>query len=188
MDFSEVLKKRRSVRDFEDRAVPKAVVEKLVDASLLAPSASNMQPWRFSIVHNRETIRRISEESKSCLLSYLDQNPNSPVKNYAPVLKSTDFNVFYNAPCLVIVSGIRKAAMHRVDCALCAAYFMMAAANEGLGTCWVDLGAYIESPDLRAELGLTDDMRVVAPIILGYPKNIPDPPPRQPAQILAVLE
>ena len=110
------------------------------------------------------------------------------MKNYAPILKSPDFNVFYNAPCLVIISGVRKAAMHRVDCALCAAYFMMAAANEGLGTCWVDLGAYIESPDLRAELGLENDMRVVAPIILGYPKSVPGAPPRQPAQILAVVK
>jgi nitroreductase len=188
MDFSDLLKKRRSVRDFEDRPVPKDLVEKLINESLQAPSASNMQPWRFTIVHNREAIRRISDESKSSLLSYLDKNPNSPVKNYAAVLRSKEFNVFYNAPCLVIISGIRKAAMHRVDCALCAAYFMMAAASEGLGTCWVDLGAYIDSPDLRAELGLADDIRVVAPIILGYPKSIPEAPPRQPAQILAVLE
>ena len=54
MDFSELLKLRRSVRDFEDRAVPQEMVEKLIDASLQAPSASNMQSWRFSIVHNRD--------------------------------------------------------------------------------------------------------------------------------------
>ena len=187
MDFSEVVKKRRAVRDFEDLAVPQDLVEKLIQTSLQAPSASNMQPWRFSVVHDRETIRLISDESKACLLSYLDKNPDGPVKNYAAVLRNPDFNVFYNAPCLVIISGIRKAAMHRVDCALCAAYFMMAAAEQGLGTCWVDLGAYIESPDLRAKLGLTDDVKVVAPIILGYPISIPDGPPRQPAKILAVV-
>jgi nitroreductase len=189
MDFSDLLKKRRSVRDFEDRPVPKDLVEKLINESLQAPSASNMQPWRFTIVHNREAIRRISDESKSSLLSYLDKNPNSPVKNYAAVLSAARNSTSSTTrPAWCSYPAFGKQPCTGWTARLCAAYLMMAAASEGLGTCWVDLGAYIDSPDLRAELGLADDIRVVAPIILGYPKSIPEAPPRQPAQILAVLE
>jgi nitroreductase len=65
---------------------------------------------------------------------------------YRPVLENADFNVFYNAPCLVYIAGPRDIRSIQVDCALAAAYFMLSAADRGLGTCWVDLGSVIRDP------------------------------------------
>lgn len=47
MDFFEVVQKRRSVRKFTATAVPEAVIEKAIDAALIAPNSSNLQPWEF---------------------------------------------------------------------------------------------------------------------------------------------
>ncbi len=77
--------------------------------------------------------------------------------------------------------------MTPVDCALAAAYLMLAAAARGLGTCWINLGSYIEDAAMRPELGLDNQTQIVAPIILGYPKQVPAMPKRNPPRILAVI-
>ena len=64
VEFYELLKKRRSIRDFEDKEVPLEIIREIVNESCLAPSAANGQPWRFIIVKNKVMIKRLSDESK----------------------------------------------------------------------------------------------------------------------------
>ena len=97
------------------------------------------QPWRFIIVNNKEWIKKLSDESKKNVLSYIELNPDAPLKKYESVLRDKDFNVFYNAPCLVYIGGSEDIRSLQVDCALAACYFMFSAAARGLGTCWVGL-------------------------------------------------
>ncbi|MBW1741968.1 MAG: nitroreductase family protein [Deltaproteobacteria bacterium] len=186
-DFNELLRNRRSIRDFEDKDVPLELIEEIVKDSCLAPSSGNGQPWRFVIVKNGEWIERLSEESKKNFLSYLDENPDAPIKKYEKTLRKEGFNVFYNAPCLVFILGPKSIQSVHVDCALAACYFMFSAAEMGLGTCWVGLGANIRDPEICRTIGIPEDCRIVAPIILGYPKNVPAPPRRNEPQILKVV-
>jgi nitroreductase len=178
---------RRSIRDFEDKDVPLELIKETIKDSCLAPSSGNGQPWRFVIVKNREWIKRLSDESKRNFLSHLEENPNAPIKKYEKTLKNEGFNVFYNAPCLVLILGLKSVQSAHVDCALAACCFMFSAAAAGLGTCWVGLGGNIRDPEICRTLGMTDDCRIVAPIILGYPKQVPAPPPRNEPQILQVV-
>jgi len=187
-DFFDLLKKRRSIRLFEDRSVSTDQILEIIQDSTLAPSSGNGQPWRFIVVNNREMIKRLSDESKANLLAYLDQNPEAPIRVYEAVLRNENFNVFYNAPCLVLIAGPKNVRSLYVDCALAASYFMLGAAARGLGTCWVDLGGNIKHPETLEEIGLPADYRIVAPIIIGYPQIIPDPPDRKDPIILKVLE
>ncbi len=94
---------------------------------------------------------------------------------YVSLLQDENFNVFYNAPCLIYIAGAKSVGSLDVDVALAAGYIMFSATARGMGTCWVALGASIRDPRLRAELGLDDNYRIVAPIILGYPRTIPAP-------------
>ena len=59
MDFTELLNKRRSIRDFEDKEVPLDLVKEIINESILAPSGSNAQPWSFIIARNKDVIKRI---------------------------------------------------------------------------------------------------------------------------------
>lgn len=185
-DFFEVLKRRRSIRDFEEKEVPPDLIAEVLNDTCLAPSSGNGQPWRFIVVHDRRLMRRLSDESKKNLVSYLEKNPGSHLKKYEAALKNQDFNVFYNAPCLVYILCPKELGSAEVDGALAAAYFMFAAAARGLGTCWVALGSNIQDPEIMGEIGMTAEARIIAPLIVGYPRNIPATPQREP-RILKVI-
>ena len=185
--FVELLKNRRAIRDFEDRDVPMEVINAILQDSTLAPSASNNQPCRFAVVHCRKTLKALSDDSKANLLR---DNAEGRIKlnpDYVAFLKNDQFNVFYNAPCVIYIVGPASVGSLDVDAALAASYIMFSAADRGLGTCWVALGANVRDPKLRAELGITENSRIVAPIILGYPKAIPASSERHRPEVLRVI-
>ena len=74
-----------------------------------------------------------------------------------------------------------------MDCALAGSYLMLSATAKGLATCWVALGAEIRDPALLNELGMTEGYRIYAPIVVGYPKAIPDMPERKEADIIKII-
>ena len=187
MDFKTLLANRRSIRDFLDREVPLSVVEEIIQDTSLAPTASNRQPCRFIVIRNRKLIEKLSTESKRHLLADLARNPGLPLKQYEAALRDETFNVFYNAPCLVFIVGPRDLYSLEVDCGLTAAYFMFSAASRGLGTCWIGLGANIRDRATLGEIGVPDDCRIVAPIILGYPASIPPASERRAPEIVKVI-
>lgn len=186
-EFFELLKKRRSIRDFENKDVSLEVIRQVIKESCLAPSAANGQPWNFIVIDNKETIKKLSSDCKKNVLSYIDKNPDSPVKNYEATLRNPEYNVFYNAPCLVFIVGSKKVHSLNVDCSLAACYFMFSASQRGLGTCWIGFGTNIRDPDLLELIGLPRDHTIVAPLIVGYPKRIPDAPERKDPRILKIV-
>ena len=187
MDYSELLKKRRAVRDYEDKEVPLDVLMQIINESCLAPSSSNRQPWHFIIITNKDVIKRLSDESKRNLLDDLERNPASPSGNYEAILRDKHFNVFYNAPCLVFIVGPKELLSVQVDCALAASYFMFSACARGLGTCWIGLGRFIKDKGLLDLIGMPEGDQIVAPIVIGYPKDIPDVPDRMGPQVLKIV-
>jgi nitroreductase len=186
-DFFELLGKRRSVRDYKDGAVSLNLVEEIIRDSCFAPSSGDGQPWRFIVVNNKEWIKKLSDESKRNSLFFIEANPDAPLKKYESALRNKDFNVFYNAPCLVFIGGAKDIRSLQVDCALAAGYFMFSATARGLGTCWVGLGTSIQDPKVREQVGMHKDYKIVAPIVVGYPKNIPGRPKNREAKILKVV-
>ena len=187
-EFRELIDKRRSVRDYEDRDIPLDMIRELIADSCEAPSAGNRQPWSFIVIIDREMMRELSDESKKNLLEDMKILKSPMLRLYRPILKDEKFNVFYNAPCLIYITGPRDVHSVEADCSLAAAYLMFSAARRGLGTCWVDLGSYIKSPQLLEKLGLPPENKIVAPIIVGYPGTIPTRPPRNEPRILRILE
>jgi nitroreductase len=187
MNYEELLKNRRSVRLYTDAPVATQMLKDIIKESTLAPSSGNNQPWRFVIVNDKATMRRISDESKKNLVTRIEANPADYIKRYEQALRNEEYNVFYNAPALIILAGQRDYRNLLIDCALCAAYLMNACASRGLGTCWVNLGSDIRDAAILGELGLAPDLAIVAPIIVGYPQNIPPVPKREEPIILKVI-
>lgn len=188
MDYAELLARRRSVRDYEEREMPPETVVQMIGESCLAPSSSNRQPWHFVIVVDRAVIRRVSDDSKRVLVQHIERDPGFMGGRYEAMLRDPDFNVFYNAPCLVLIAGPNGLRTLDVDCALAASYLMFAASARGLATCWVGLGRHFDDPELRTLLGLPEGDRVVAPIVVGYPRAVPAPPRRTGPEILRIVE
>ncbi len=173
MDFEKLLINRRAIRDFQDKEVPLSVIKEIIQDTCLAPTATNRQPCKFIVIQNRDYIKKLSDESKKTLLSYLEKDPQSPLKLYEPRLRDEQFNVFYNAPWLVYFIGPKNVLSLEVDCGLTVAYFMFSATSRGLGTCWIGLGAHIRNRQTLDEMGVPADCKIVAPVIIGYPTSIP---------------
>jgi nitroreductase len=187
MTFQELLQNRRSIRDFQFQDVPLEIVQDIIKNSCLAPSASNAQPCHFIIIRNKEVMKKISDECKKNLLGDLAKNPSALSKSYETILKDEKFNVFYNASCVVYVVGSCDVRSLDVDCALAVSYMMFSAAQRGLGTCWIGFAAHIRDQKLKEEIGLPENYRIVAPVVIGYPKAIPAPLERKAPQILKVI-
>ncbi|MDY0041819.1 MAG: nitroreductase family protein [Desulforhabdus sp.] len=185
--FEDIIRTRRSIRDFIDREVPPELVREVIEESSFAPSARNNQPWHFIIITSKPVIRELSSECKANLLGQIGKNPELPIADYKTALENTDFNIFYNAPCLIYIVGPRTIASLDVDCTLAASYIMFSAAKRGLGSCWIGLGAHVERQEVRNKIGLPRDHRIVAPIILGYPRAIPEALPREKPKILKIV-
>lgn len=187
MHFPDLLAKRRSIRDFQDREVALEVINDILNDTCLAPSSGNGQPWQFIVVNRKEWIRKLSDESKKNFVAAIEKDPNSPLKKYEANLRSKDFNVFYNAPCVVYIGGPKDIRSLYLDCSLAACYFMFAATARGLGTCWINLGIEIRDPELHKAIGMPEDFRTVAPVALGYPKSVPALPVRNKPQVLKIV-
>ena len=187
VDFFELLQKRRSTRDFQEKGVSSDLIREIIKDTCLAPSSGNGQPWKFVVINNKDWIKKLSDESKKNILAGIVNSPDSPLKKYEDSLRNKDFNVFYNSPCLVYIGGPQEIKSLYIDCSLAACYFMFAAAARGLGTCWVNLGSDIRDPKILKEIGMTENYRIVAPIILGYPRGVPAQAVRNEPQILKII-
>lgn len=186
LTYDELLKNRRSIRDYKNKKISPDLLQEILTDTCQAPSAMNQQPWRFIVIQDRALMERISNESKKNLLRAIDSRPDSKLASYKKMLSDEKFNVFYNAPCLVLITGKNENEYFQRDCTLAAAYFMLAATKRNLGTCWIGLGDKIKDAALRKEIGLPDDYEIVASIIIGYPQKIPAVSKRKPT-ILKII-
>ncbi len=147
MDFYEVVKARRSFRGYQDRAIPREALARIAEAVQLAPTACNRQPFRLLLISNPEL------RAKICSIYS------------APWLKQ--------APIIAVAIGDASQAWTRlegtsiidVDVSIMMEHFVLAAAAEGLGTCWIC--AY-DRAALDSALGLQDGWKSVAISPLGY--------------------
>lgn len=177
--YQDLLKNRRSIRDYEDKKIDAKILQEILADTCQAPSAMGLEPWEFIVIQDQNLMKRISNESKISILHEIESTPNSKLKEYEQTLRG-DFNIFYNAPCLVLITGKKDDKFFEYDCALAAAYLMFAATARNLGTCWIGFCGDITNIDLRKEIELPDDYHIAASLIIGYPQNIPEYSARQP--------
>ncbi len=182
MEFLEVIRKRRAVREYTNAPVERSVVEQLIGAAILAPSAINLQPWAFAVVLDGALIEEYGRRAKNWSLANFSQT--SFTLDLRRMLEDPGFTMFYHAPALLMVLAKPSETQAAEDCCLAAENMMLAARDMGLGTCWIGLARpWLDLPSTKAELRLLNQCRVVAPIVLGHPKAWPESHGRSPAEI-----
>ena len=150
MDVYAAIRTRKSVRAYLDKPVEREKLERLLEAARLAPSASNRQEWRFVVVTEEQRRRRLAEAAAG--QRFVAQ---------APVVI---------AACAETDGRIMRCGLpcYPIDVAIAVDHLTLAAAAEGLGTCWI--GAF--DPDsVRALLGIPKEVVVVGLLPLGYPQD-----------------
>lgn len=165
MDFSELVQKRYSVRNYDTRTVSRDKIDSCIEAARLAPSACNSQPWKFIVIDDSQLREKISD---------------SAFKNIV------DFNHFaYRAPVLVLIVSerqkisarlggiIKRKNFSQMDIGISAEHFCLQAADLGLGTCM--LGWFNENK-VKRRLKIPANKRIELVIALGYSMDdsVPD--------------
>lgn len=174
------IKTRRSIRDFLNKPVPEEVIRKIIDAGRYAPSGFNLQPWRFVVIENKEMLERLSGFAKPVLLEKLAGRTDALAVSYMERLEDRNYNIFYNAPALVLVLGKKNNPLSDYDCTLCGGNIIHAAHSLGIGSCWIgNAGVIQQSEELMAELKIPVNYKVVVPIVLGYPRDAPPTPEKR---------
>lgn len=182
MDFNQTLYARRSVREFTAEPVDQETLRRLIDAAIQAPSAVNEQPWSFSVVRAKAALARISKEAKAHILK--NPPPGALSQHIRELSSDPDFDIFYQAPALIVISSVTQGHWAVENCALAAENLMLAACAVGLGTCWIGLAqTWLETADGKASIELPPGYLPVAPIIVGHIKSLPPPPARKEPEI-----
>ncbi len=177
MDLMEAIYHRRAVRSFTAAPVDPAVLSGLIDAAVQAPSAINLQPWRFAVARQRETLHKIATAAKAHLLSCMQ--PGSPFLRFREMLEDPAYDMFYGAPALIVISATSTEQQAAEDCALAGQNLMLAAYSRGLGTCCIGFSRpWLSQPEGRRLLRIPAECGPVIPIIVGEPAVIPATPGR----------
>jgi len=163
MEFSEVIGRRRSVRHFSSKqSVSDEDIRALLLAAVSAPSAGNIQPWRFSVVKSLEARERLA--------SALHQRWASAAP--VTIVVSVD-----PRPCAARY-GARGERLYAIqDTAAAAQNILLAAVDRGLASCWI--GAFDED-SVRTALGLPDAITPVIVLPIGYSAESAGKPARRP--------
>jgi nitroreductase len=184
MDIFELIKTRRSIRNFEPKPVIKETITKVINAGLWAPSSRNQQPWRFAVADDSETISGLAAEGRKMLVEYLQTEEalerwgEDSLVRFLKRTQDPNYSIFYNAPAVIFVINSGQ-AYNQFDFGLAVMNIMLAAHGMGLGTCPVGLSIPMNRSEMvREKLGMEEGEEIVISLLLGYPNESPQPTER----------
>lgn len=171
----EAIRKRRSIRKYQDRPVPKDVIDAILYSSVLSPSAMNRQPWRFIVIENKGKIQELSRKVKKQMgvLGY--------ALRFGEIIKSKEDTVFYGTPLLIIVCAEKDDKWSHINCGIIAQSMFLAAYSMGLGSCFIGFANTLNNdPETLKDLKVPDGYEIIAPLVFGYPAEQKSEPKREP--------
>lgn len=149
--FIDLLRSRRSTRQFQDRAVEQEKLEILIEAMLRSPSSRSLNPWEFIVVTEKECIEKLA------------------------LAKAHGSKFMKNAACAVVVcADPERSDVWIEDTSIAALILHLAATDLGLGSCWVQIRRREHNSSMSAEhyvtelLGIKEGLVVEAIVAIGY--------------------
>ena len=174
---------RRAVRKYLDKPVDRKIIEQVVDAGRMAPSALNRQSWKFHVLDDKEDIAVFSRQiSKAAIKGITNMKAKEIGRLMVSALlhphqigffKDDDF-VFHGAPVVIFISVPRDDEWAGVDAGACAQNMMLAAKALGLETCPVGFAKFVEQTSVYSRLQIPANEQVLLAVILGYGNETPE--------------
>jgi nitroreductase len=160
MTILEAICKRYSCRSYQDKSIEQEKLDCILEAARLAPSAKNTQDWRFVVVVDRDTKRRVAETT------------NRP-------------EVFEKAGAIIAACSNSDEVMRcgqaigPIDVAIALEHICLQAADLGLGACWI--GSF-DANKVRQILDIPDNIAIIELMAVGYPADSKPKPKREPIE------
>ena len=147
MNFLDLAKERYSVRKFKQKEVPQEIIDRIVEAGMVAPTGCNNQPQRVFVIKSKEALQKVY----GCTRCH------------------------FEAPLIFVICYNKEECWYRpydgkgcgeVDASIVTTHMMMEAWEQGIGSCWV---MHYKPEELRKALELPENLESVALLVMGYP-------------------
>jgi nitroreductase len=158
MEVRQAIRERYSVRKYQDKEIPEAALNEVLEAARLAPSAANRQRWKFVVVKDPERRKALARAAAG--QKFVGEAP--------VVIVAVSLDPEYVMRC-----GVPEYA---VDLAIAVDHMTLQAVELGLGTCWI--GAFSQE-EVKRILNIPKNCKVVALLPVGYPAVSPGPKSRK---------
>jgi nitroreductase len=148
----DILRKRRSIRKYEDKEIDPKTIELLKEAAVRAPTSRGIKPWRFVFVTDKALLEKLSKAKKSG----------------SGFLKGASLGV-------VVCAYENESDVWIEDCSIASIILQLAGQSRGLGSCWIQIRNRTYSDDMSSEeyirsiMDLSKNMQVESMISFGYP-------------------
>ncbi|XZF15172.1 nitroreductase family protein [Chitinophagaceae bacterium MMS25-I14] len=173
----EIIRQRRAIRKYKNAPVDRILIEQLLTAGRMAPSAMNRQPWKFYIVTDRDKIKLFSQEISHIALKEVKHMAVKDVikttlsffhlSDVIHFLNTSD-HIFYEAPVVIFIAAATDDDWAPLDIGMCAQNIMLAAKSLGLDTCPVGFGKFVTDTEHYSLLKIPDNEDVLLAITVGY--------------------
>ncbi|MFC1916035.1 nitroreductase family protein [Chloroflexota bacterium] len=157
MVLLDLIKQRKSVRNFLDRPVERKKVMACLEAARLAPSACNSQPWKFIVVDDRQLKNKLCRAAFSGIYSINAFCKKAPVI----IVVISEKSKFIAR----IGELFRKTKYYLIDIGIACEHFVLQAEDLGLGTCWI---GWFNEEATKSILNIPYRKKIDILIALGY--------------------
>ena len=155
MDFLKLCEERYSLRSFADTPIPDDVLNQILEAGRIAPSAMNLQPQRVFVIRSEEALAKMRTVKKCYGANTV-------------LMICGDTDIACNRP-------IVDHSMAEMDCTIATTQMMLAAQSLGVGSCWI---CAFDVPAMAAAFDLPSNLTPYILLALGYPSDTAEPNPR----------
>jgi len=166
MAVLEIIRKRYSCRAYHDKPVEREKLDSILEAARLAPSAKNLQDWRFVVVTDKETKRQLAKAAN-----------NQRFLENAGVIIAACSNSDHVMRC--------GQAVGPIDVAIALEHIALQATDLGLATCWIG-SFYVDK--VRRILAIPEDVAIIELMAVGYPADCRKEPTREPIEKIVCYE
>jgi nitroreductase len=163
----DIIKKRKSIRKYQDKPLPKKVVNDILEAARYAPTARNLQELEYKVITNKALIKKLSDGIVAAI-----QKGGMPLKGPPGGRPS----IFHDAPLLIIITAPKDNHFGDSDSALAVQNIMLYATSINLGSCFIGMAKLLErDKNLLKLINIPNDRNIAAAVICGYPDENPAP-------------
>ncbi len=164
-DVLKTIKSRRSVRKYTQEQISQEELDLILEAGIYAPTAHNNQPWHFTVIQNKELLHDINETVRQEMAASNDEWTRKMGLNPA-------FQVTYDAPTLIVVSGRKDGIAWQADCAAAIQNMLIAAESLHIGSVWLGLVRFfLHKEDKVKKLGIPENYEPYYSAVFGYSAN-----------------
>ncbi|MBU4590908.1 MAG: nitroreductase family protein [Candidatus Omnitrophica bacterium] len=160
MRFLELVKKRKSTRNYSSRPVPREIIARCLEAARMAPSACNAQPWSFIVVDDEDLKNRVAGAAFSASYTL-----NAFAKKAPVLIAAVTERTRYVTRVAGFFRGIHFAL---VDVAIACEHLVLQAEDEGVGTCWL---GWFNEKKVKKILNIPERKKIDIIISMGYPEK-----------------